>query len=112
MQHDNTDTFFDIWIGFLRCFVNFGEGNNESRLTFVPNFTPRPHHGDGVVIRKHFRANGRWCETTDITRKEENDLAIIVNQAHLSLHRLILSKQQKDVCANANYESGTAWRVR
>ena len=111
MLRINSDIYFDIWIGFLRCFVEFGEDGEESRLTFVPTVYPRRRGDDSVLIQKHFRENGKWCETRNITREEEIALATIVNQAHLCLHRLILAKDQKNVSANANYQYGTAWNV-
>lgn len=112
MLRINSDIYFDIWVGFLRCFVEFGEDSEESRLTFVPTIYPRRRGDNSVLIQKHFRENGKWCETRNITCEEEIALATIVNQAHLCLHRLILAKDQPEhVSPNANYESGTAWDV-
>ena len=111
MIRANSNLYFDIWIGFLRCFVEFGEDGDESRLTFVPTIYPRRNPDNNILIQKHFREDGRWCVTLNITREEETALATIVNQAHLSLHRLILAKGGIVASANANYEYGTAWDV-
>lgn len=109
----NSKEYFTVWIGRLRCVIDFGEPGQEARFSFSPTEYPRQRHGNAVLIQKHFRKKGRWYVTKRISRKEEIALATIVNQSHTAIHRLILAKDQPlHVYADANFESATAWTVR
>ncbi|MCY4587803.1 MAG: hypothetical protein OXB98_17335 [Bryobacterales bacterium] len=111
--YSNSKEYFMLWIGRLRCVIDFGAPGQEARFSFSPTEFPRQRHGNGVLIQKHFRKKGRWHLTKRISRKEEIALATIVNQAHSFIHKLVLAKgTPKNLPVNANYESGTAWDVR
>ena len=79
---------------------------------FTPYEYPRQRHRDSHLIRKHFLKRGCWYVSDRISRKEKRAIAIVVNQAHAFIHKLILANgAMAHLAVNANIEHGTAWDV-
>lgn len=106
-------TYFEIWIGRLRCVIELNVPKLGSTFRFETAENPQQPHADTHLIRKHFMQRGRWRVSHRLSKKEQVAIATIVNQAHTFIHRLILSKDKPEhLPVNANYEHGTAWNVR
>ena len=104
--------YYEVWIGRLRSIVELDDPKMGSTYSFTPYEYPRQRHADGQLIRKHFLKRGRWYVSDRISRKERRAIAIVVNQAHAFIHKLILANgAMAHLAVNANIEHGTAWDV-
>ena len=111
MRNDQT-RYYEVWIGRLRSIVELDDPKMGSTFSFTPYEYPRQLHRDGHLIRKHFLKRGRWYVSDRISRKERRAIAIVVNQAHAFIHKLILANgAMAHLAVNANIEHGTAWDV-
>ena len=108
MPNRTLPTYFEVWIGRLRCVIELNVPKLGSTFRFETSEYPRRRHVNGHLIRKHFLQRGRWCVSDRISRKEEHAVSLVVIKANAFLQKLILensSMAHLAVNANIHHES-------
>ena len=112
MPNRTLPTYFEVWIGRLRCVIELNVPRVGSTFRFETAEYPRQPHADTHLIRKHFMRRGRWYVSHRLSNKEQDAIAAVVNQAHAFIHKLILANStMAHLAVNSHIQDGTASNV-